>query len=218
MLVPILLVSGSVQFAEISPNGTAKEVIDKLTKLAEVRSDILGALEDRGWSLQEIKRQRSGRPWEEQDLEGLGDGLSRLFALSTWPSLANHVVGLIEPSTLVQPILETAPQINEHNRHSSFPATAHLHAPVLKLVSLHPFLSIAVSFLRTPEIHDGYRRNFFISKGMNCATLIEMIKEELGLTAALPVPGGGKLDYVLEEVWRDGASESTLSYPLCITG
>jgi hypothetical protein len=39
--------------------------------------------------------------------------------------------------------------------------------------------------------------------------VVNLITEELGLTKALPIPGGGNLDYVLEEVWVDGISEST---------
>jgi hypothetical protein len=35
------------------------------------------------------------------------------------------------------------------------------------------------------------------------------VSDELGLTKALPVPGGGTLDYVLEEVWVDGQAERT---------
>lgn len=36
---------------------------------------------------------------------------------------------------------------------------------------------------------------------MTVNDLIDHVIEELGLTKALPIPGGGNLEYVLEEVW-----------------
>ena len=41
--------------------------------------------------------------------------------------------------------------------------------------------------------------------------------EELGLTKALPIPGGGALEYVMEEVWSDDHIESELSL-YCVYG
>lgn len=75
LIVPIQLVTGSLHFAELlSEEGTAQDVIDHLSKSEEVRRDILGDLEDQGWALQRIREERSGRPWEEDELVGLGDG------------------------------------------------------------------------------------------------------------------------------------------------
>ena len=37
--------------------------------------------------------------------------------------------------------------------------------------------------------------------------VIDTVIQELGLTKSLPVPGGGALEYVLEEVWADQESE-----------
>lgn len=88
--------------------------------------------------------------------------------------------------------------------------TSHLHAPVLRLVSLNPTLSVDFTFLRVPEVHDGYEYKFFISKTMAVSEVIDSIMEELGLTKSLPIPGGGNLEYVLEEVWVDKNTESTI--------
>jgi len=109
-----------------------------------------------------------------------------------------------------------APILNQHNskfqatqRHfSSFPMTNHLHNPAFRLVSLHPLLSIWVSFLRVPEIPDEFEYKFFISRAMTVADILGSIIDELGLTKSSPISGGGNLEYVLEEVWIDGANES----------
>lgn len=39
---------------------------------------------------------------------------------------------------------------------------------------------------------------------------INAVAEELGLTKSLPVPGGGTLEYALEEVWNEGDTESEI--------
>jgi hypothetical protein len=57
-----------------SEEGTAEEVVGRLARLEEVRREILGDLGDKGWALQKIREERSGRPWEEDELVRLGDG------------------------------------------------------------------------------------------------------------------------------------------------
>jgi diaphanous 1 len=75
LIVPTVLASGSQHFAEVRPHGTAQDVIDFLSALDEVKSDILGELHEQGWGLQQIRVQQSGRQWEESELEALGDGM-----------------------------------------------------------------------------------------------------------------------------------------------
>lgn len=109
---------------------------------------------------------------------------------------------------LVAPLLNTTAPSAEAQRHfSAFPLTSHLHTPTLRLVSLHPFLSLTCTFLRVPEIHDGFQWKSFLSKSSDVRSALDSIVNELGLTKNLPVPGGGPLDYVLEEVWSDGRRE-----------
>lgn len=79
---------------------------------------------------------------------------------------------------------------------------------MFRLVSLHPLLSIWVSFLRVPEIPDGFKYKIFTSRTMTVADVLDSIVNELGLAKSSPIPGGGNLEYVLEEVWIDGANES----------
>jgi diaphanous 1 len=103
--------------------------------------------------------------------------------------------------------------LNQHNSNSeahfsSFPMTSHLHNPAFRLVSLHPLLSIWVSFLRVPEIPDEFKYKIFISRTMTVSDILDSIINELGLTKSSPILGGGNLEYVLEEVWTDGANES----------
>lgn len=80
LIVPVQLVTGSLHFAEIpSDEGKVQDVIERLTKIEEVKREVLGEaqdLEDRGWALQKIREERSGRPWEEDELMALGDGQS----------------------------------------------------------------------------------------------------------------------------------------------
>jgi diaphanous 1 len=86
--------------------------------------------------------------------------------------------------------------------------TSHLHIPVLRLISLNVLLMISLTFLRVPEIHDSYKYKFFISRTMTVDDVIKRVIDELGLTRSLPFPGGGILEYVVEEVWVDKNSES----------
>ena len=67
-----------------------------------------------------------------------------------------------------------------------------------------------------PEIHDGFQWKLFLCKSSTVRDVIDAVVEELGLTKALPIPGGGTLEYVLEEVWSDDHVESELhSYASC---
>ena len=96
---------------------------------------------------------------------------------------------------------------------SSFPMTSHLHHPTLRLVSLHPLLSLSVLFARVPEIHDDFQYNLYISRTTTVTSAIETIVEELGLARSIPIPGAGNLEYCLEEVWRDGTFQSKCFLP-----
>jgi diaphanous 1 len=86
--------------------------------------------------------------------------------------------------------------------------TGHLHNPAIRLVSLHPLLSILFSFQRVPEIYDGFEYKLYISHLTTVAEVIDRIIGELGLTKSLPIPGAGNLEYVVEEVWVHEADES----------
>lgn len=93
---------------------------------------------------------------------------------------------------------------------SSFPLTSHLHQPHLRLVSLHPLLSVSLTFLRVPEIHDEFVHKFFISRTSTIEQVIDMVMEVLGLAKSLPIPGAGTIEYVIEETWTDGSRESKI--------
>lgn len=86
--------------------------------------------------------------------------------------------------------------------------TGHMQQPVLRLVSLNSFLTLDLSFLRLPEIHDSFVYKLFISRQTLVSTVITQVINELGLALSIPVPGGGPLEYIMEEVWTDGSSES----------
>lgn len=108
-------------------------------------------------------------------------------------------------------MIQTTPPDPSLQRHfSAFALTSHLHAPVLRLVSLHPALIVSVSFLRVPEIHDGFTWKCFFSRTNTVRDVVESTLDTLGLTRSLPVPGGGAVRYVLEEVWAERDAESGL--------
>jgi diaphanous 1 len=97
-----------------------------------------------------------------------------------------------------------------HRHFSAFPLTSHLHTPYLRLVSLHPHLALSISFLRVPEIHDGFRWTIFLARSTTTDDVIAAVSDELGLAKVLSGPGGGNVDYVLDEVWQEGDAEGTL--------
>jgi len=74
LIVPIVVPTGSLHFATVRPDGTVRDAINALLAQPEVTSEVLGGLDDAGWALQRIRIEKSGRQWEEEDLEKLGDG------------------------------------------------------------------------------------------------------------------------------------------------
>lgn len=123
-------------------------------------------------------------------------------------------IGILTGSASIAPLMNTPSGPNDQRHFSAFPLTSHLHTPTLRLVSLHPFLSLTVSFLRVPEIHDDFQWKIFIARDSTAQHVVERAVEELGLTKSLPVPGGGLIDYVLEEVWSNAETESECMWPL----
>ena len=74
LIVPVVVPTGSLHFATIKPDGTVQDAINALLAQPEVISEVLVGLDDAGWALQKIRIEKSGRQWEEENLEGLGDG------------------------------------------------------------------------------------------------------------------------------------------------
>ena len=73
LIVPTVLPSGSLHFTSITHDGTVSDVINSLSALDEVKSDVLGDLPPSGWAIQLIRKEQPGRQWEEDELELLGD-------------------------------------------------------------------------------------------------------------------------------------------------
>ena len=74
VIVPVLLVTGSLHFAEIQRDGKAQDVVDVLLRVEGIKEEILGDLEESRWALQRIRVEQVGRPWEEDELVSLDDG------------------------------------------------------------------------------------------------------------------------------------------------
>ena len=81
LIVPVVVPTGSLHFATVKPDGTVQDVIDSLLAQPEVTSEVLDGLDGAGWALQKIRIEKSGRQWEEEDLENLGDGQSYSLCL-----------------------------------------------------------------------------------------------------------------------------------------
>lgn len=82
---------------------------------------------------------------------------------------------------------------------SAFPLTSHAPAPVVRLVARHPLHSLSLSFLRIPEIDDGFAWTVFFGKGATVQDVINNVVQELGLLKVLPSSrGGGQIEYALE--------------------
>ena len=77
LIVPVVVPTGSLHFATIKPDGIVQDVIDALLAQPEVALEVLGGLDGTDWALLKIRVEKSGRQWEEEDLEKLGDGQSR---------------------------------------------------------------------------------------------------------------------------------------------
>ena len=76
LIVPVVVPTGSLHFVTIKPDGVVQDVIDALLAQPEVTSEVLGGLDGAGWALLKIRVEKSGRQWEEEDLENLDDGQS----------------------------------------------------------------------------------------------------------------------------------------------
>ena len=108
-------------------------------------------------------------------------------------------IGIVPPDTPIAPILASNSKPSAPERHfSAFPLTSHLHAPAVRLVSRHSLLRITISFLRVPEVHDGFRWTVYLSRSMTVGDVIRAVCEQLGLVKSLPVAGGGVIDYAIE--------------------
>ena len=74
LIVPVLSPAGSTHFASVPHDATVEHVIASISSQHDFVSEVLGDLPDCGWDLQKARVERAGRPWEESELEALGDG------------------------------------------------------------------------------------------------------------------------------------------------
>lgn len=82
LVVPTILPTGSLHFAEVGTNGTAQDVVEVLLEVEGPKQEVLGDLEDCGWVLQRLRSEQSGRLWEEDELMALGDGEHAVIPVS----------------------------------------------------------------------------------------------------------------------------------------
>ena len=82
-IVPVLLPSGAIHFAKVSPLDTTQEIIQTLLATEGVESDIIGDIGssiggviDWEWALQHVRKHERGRVWQDIELNKLDDGSS----------------------------------------------------------------------------------------------------------------------------------------------
>ncbi|KAH8830279.1 armadillo-type protein [Flagelloscypha sp. PMI_526] len=101
--------------------------------------------------------------------------------------------GIVTATAPVAPLLHAQDISSSSSSSNSF-----LRTPVLRLVSLHPALSATLSFLRVPEIHDGFSYKVFVARNTTVGDVLNQVVIELGLRTSLPMLGASNLEYVLE--------------------
>jgi len=80
------------------------------------------------------------------------------------------------------------------------------------LVSLHKFLRATLTTARIPDLDDDIELDWFLARGTTVLDAINGVVEEFGLTRVIGGPGGGNVDYVLEEVWVSDQGDEGMSF------
>lgn len=219
LVAPILLPNGSIHFAAIKHEGTAQDVITALLETSEVKDEVLddlapGYVDAGGWGLQKVVKNEAGRAWEDTEIENLQSELGEChLVLHVYTSVVEHHAETLPSTTAIAPLLKaSAPAAPSMHRHfSAFPLTSHMHTPTLRLVALHPALSLRVKFTRVPEISDDVSLPFYITRNSKAEDLQLIIMETLGLTKFL---AGTAVPYVMEEVIQGKDGRESMHYHL----
>ncbi|KIM29475.1 hypothetical protein M408DRAFT_8151 [Serendipita vermifera MAFF 305830] len=190
LIVPTLSPSGAIHFAAVRREATAQDIIDALSVLDEVKEDILGDLQENAWAVQRIHRGLEGR---------LLSGTSKLAD------------GLLDSTESISPLVASTKPPAMQRHFSAFPLSSHLHTPSLRLVSLHPLLRASLSCARIPDLEDDIELEWFLSRNTTVLDMVNGVIEELDLAKVIPGPGGGNVDYVLEEVWVSDQGDEIVS-------
>lgn len=74
IVVSVLLLDGSTLHLSVSRDATSQNLVDILTNQEEVKATALPDLPRSLWALQRVRREKSGRLWEQAALDALGDG------------------------------------------------------------------------------------------------------------------------------------------------
>lgn len=226
-LVQVSLPNGSLQATFLPLSSSLNDLI--LAVLREdgdqVLRDVCGIKLDgfersiERWGIQKCIRSKPNRIWSEEELVALSTNDGELRASCTAilnPSIYFHATtdvfytsGLL-PLDLtlrdalsyesVQPSAPPTPK----RQFSDFVLTAHLHAPVLRLVYLPQALSI--SFVDIPGFSEGeFSRKFWIGAEMSAKEVMDAVVEELGIRLViLQGVKTARVEYVLHTQSSEG--------------
>ncbi|KAL4076318.1 armadillo-type protein [Scleroderma citrinum] len=181
IVVPILLLDGSTQYPAIPLNATAQNLVDILTRLDVVKATALSDSPSSPWALQRVRKEKAGRRWEPAELDSLDNGI-------------------ISSTTVIKSLIPTS--LRDTNT-SSKPSLCE-EQPALRLVSLHLLLSLSLTFLRVPEVHDGFQWTVFFGVHTTAGDVVNNVVKELGLVRRMPTSKRAEtIEYTLEQSMGD---------------
>ncbi|KAJ7591544.1 hypothetical protein C8J56DRAFT_1003980 [Mycena floridula] len=189
LLVSILTVAGEKDVVVVPQQATAQDVINQLVSEGKIRlADILGDLQSDAWALQRLRIEDNEPTYEDGEIVSVCDGI-------------------IDPNTPIAPLAGVSTQTASLGSRpfSSFPQTEHLLHPSIRLVSLHPMLSLKLSFARVPNVHDDFQLTTFFSRNTTVDNLVKSIIQLLALTTSMP-GNNGSIDYAIEQTSEEGDS------------
>lgn len=70
-----------------------------------------------------------------------------------------------------------------------------------------------LSCVRIPDLEDGLELEWFLARTTTADDLISAVVENLGFARVITGPGGGTVDYVLEEAWTTSEGEESRTFP-----
>lgn len=127
---------------------------------------------------------------------------------------ADNLTGLILATDNIPAILAASKPPTPQRHFSAFPLTSHLHSPAIRLVSLHPLLRVTLQCTRIPGIDEDFEFEWFLARTTTVEEALNAIIEEIGLPKFISGPGGGHVDYVMEEAWVSD-EEDEGGMPIC---
>jgi diaphanous 1 len=196
-IVPTLSPSGALHFAAVDQSATAQDIIDTLSVLEDVQKDILGDLPESGWAIQRICKHDPGKTWDANEVTRIGNGKTLGYCVVC----AHCAIGILSATDHIGSLIASTKPPSLQRHFSAFPLSSHLHTPSIRLVSLHSSLRVTLTSLRIPDVDDDLEFQWFLAHSTTVEEVMNGVIEEMGFSRVITGPGGGVVEYVLEEAW-----------------